>query len=305
MDGDLWAYLDTGPGGSAVPVGFPNPPGLLPFDADYAIQVDSVTSGTLWHYDNIWLAGPLEFAHGESGGTEVRLPLETAAVSNLQLISFALDNAGQVWSIFPTTNPLNPSGSAKFTGMSHIPMQAAWTDAYQWADLTTITRPNEGQPTADSVLMALSSPQAAEAHWGPGDDLAYAVNLTNREAHEVLGLQLAFSATLGLTYQTVEGATCADCTNGDYWLLDIPPLPAGETHVVTVTGQLDADLSGLADVTTEVDLTFGGAVYAQAELSHLVEGSRPWWRSSCPRAGRWPPARNVSPAPPATAAESA
>ncbi len=282
LDGTLWAYLDTGPGGSNEAIGIA---ATLPFDADYAIEVASPTDGTLWHYNGDWQPAALDpspgsgqgFAQGESGDTEVRLLLSTAEVSDLQLIAFALDDDDQVWSIFPTTNPLNPSVGGSLTAPMALTqlMAGTWPDAYEWDDLTSIANPNAGQPQATSVEMALSSPQAPQAAWGPGNLLEYVVDLTNQEASEVAGLQLAFSTTTGLAYQTVDGATCADCTADDNWLLNVPPLAAGASHRVTVTGQLAADLSGLSSVTTTVALKFDAATLDEASLSHRVDGQPP------------------------------
>ncbi len=263
LDGELWAYLDVGPGGSTQPVGTGGAAPPLPFAADYAIEVDSPSSGTLWSYDGIsWHAGPLEFGHGESGGTEIRIPLDIPRITDLQLIAFALDDEGEPWSVFPTTNPL----------------EGPWNDAYHWNDPCSVSEPNDGQPQGVTVVMALSSPQAPQAAWGPGNSLKYVVDLTNYEADEVVGLQLAFNAIAGLTYQTKDGATCTsgNCTAGDdQWLLDVPPLPAGGSHHVTVTGQLAADLSSLSQVMTTVALQLDTTTLAQASLSHGVDGQPP------------------------------
>ncbi len=275
LDGTLWAYLDTGPGGTNQ---IPSIQYLLPFDADYAIEVTSPTTGTLWTYNGGWQSAALDFGHDETGGTEARIPLDIPAITNLQLLAFALGDDGEPWSVFPTTNQL----------------EGPWNDAYHWNDPCSVTAPNDGQPRGVTVVMALTSPQAPQATWGPNNSLEYVVDLTNYEDEEVADLRLAFNATAGLAYQPPpDGATCADCAADDYWLLNVPALPEEASHRVTVTGTLAADLSSFSEVTTTVELQFdttrlaanlsglseaqalATATLIQAALSHQVDGQPP------------------------------
>jgi hypothetical protein len=257
LDGGLWAYLDLESGGTDQPLAGGR---VLPFEADRAVSVDGAQGGTLWTYSGgAWRPGPLEFAHGDSGGTELRLPLDNSQVEDLRLIAFALDHDGVPWSVFPTTNPL----------------PGPWPDAYHWVNPSVVSSPGAGQLRGTSVQMALSSPQAPQAAWGPGSALAYVVDLANGEAHEVEGLALTFHASEGLAYQAVAGATCADCTAGDAWRLDVPSLPAGAGHRITVTGQLASSLDDLRAVTSTVTLELESAALDQAALSHRVDGQPP------------------------------
>lgn len=286
LDGIMWAYLDTGAGGTNQPMGVQGL-GALPLYADYAVMVTGPdpAAGVLYEFDGIaWQPGPLEFAHGLGGGTEIRVPLNTAELASLSLIAFAVDDDGWVWSVFPTTNPLfSPTGSTHARGRS---LEGAvisgvladqWFAVYEWGTLEGVDVPSDEQPQGASVGMMLDSPQASQATWGPEDELAYVVDLTNLETHKVDSLQLAFIATTGLTYQTVSGATCADCTTSDNWLLDVPLLPAGASQRITVTGRLApaATLMHLQNVTTAVTLNWDSTTLAQDTLSHLVDGRPP------------------------------
>ena len=257
LDGELWAYLDTGLGGSAQPVGGGTP--LLPFAADYAIEVDGPSSGTLWLHDGIsWQAGPLEFAHGSSGDTEVRLPWDITQVSDVHLLAYTVDDDGQVWSVFPTTNPL----------------AGPWTASYAWNDLCNVADPNAGQSQANSVALSITSPQSSRVAWGPGAVLMYHINVQNLETRSLSGWQLDVNATTGLGYLAADGATCIACpVGGDTWVLQLPELAAESSHVVTLTGQLAPALGDLVAVTTTA--TLPASNLDPANYRHRVDGQPP------------------------------
>ncbi len=259
LDGTLWAYLDVGGGGTADVVQGTFG-AALPFMADYAVEISDPTSGTLWYYDGGWQAGELEFAHGDTLGTEVRIPLETDSAS-LKLIAFALNDEDVAWSVFPTTNPVG----------------GPWQRYYSWDDLSSGVAPNAGQPRGVNVHMSLDSPQAPMAAWGPAAALEYVVGLTNRESRHVADLQFELVASTGLAFQDVVGASCADpgCTNSDHWLLDVPTLAPGASHSISVTGVLASELGELSVVNADVKLIHGGTTQAETSLSHRVDGQPP------------------------------
>src|SRR5262249_32553605 len=86
LDGALWAYVDSEPGGATALVqdlpGRPLPAGFL---ANYAIQVDSPTTATVYRFTGgSWqpqMIPGFAFAQGRSGGTEIRLPWTLGSVS--------------------------------------------------------------------------------------------------------------------------------------------------------------------------------------------------------------------------------
>ena len=101
----------------------------------------------------------------------------------VNLIAFAVSDAGRVWSIFPTTNPVDPESSgngamALAKGLNawlNIESQEelpVWTDGYSWPDLASAI-PNANQPTALNVGLDLTSEQAGTAAWGPGNVLVF------------------------------------------------------------------------------------------------------------------------------------
>src|SRR5690606_35559800 len=114
-----------------------------------------------------------------------------------------------------------------------------------------------------SVDLALSSPQAATANWGPGAMLDYVIQVTNNEtAAELSGLTLTFSTSDGLTYQG----------NGTVTLSDLAP---GASETVSLEGLIAADLTDISMVTMSVTLSLESEVIGQSSLSHLVDGIAP------------------------------
>ena len=259
-DGSMWAYLSTGGVGSTTPVSGTGT--TLPFAANYAVEINGPDDGRLWHYNGSWTSGALEFALGTSAGSEVRIPLSLPWDTPVKLLAFAVDDAGAVWSVFPTTNAL----------------AGPWTAAYNWSRICTATAPNQNQPRAVGVVMSLSSPQPSGVPYGPTQSLTYIVTLQNLESENVGTLQLTLDASSGLTYVgTPTGATCADCSLNNHWLLNVPTLAVGATRVVTVTGRLGtaAVLAPLFEVTTTAGLLWNSAAQASATLSQRVDGSGP------------------------------
>jgi hypothetical protein len=281
VDGTMWAYLDTGPGGTNQPAEAVQGVTTLPFDADYAVMVTghSSSDGALRAFDgSTWQTQTLAFAHGPSGGTEVRIPLDTGSISMMRLVAFAVDDDGWVWSVFPTTNSSSAPADLPADMVLDVAPAITWSDVYQWDDLAGTSAPGDGQPENASVTMALGSPQASGTAWGPGDTLTYTLDLSNLEGDSsVNDLIVGLSANTGLTYQTVSGATCADCSSGDSWQLSVPTLPAEGSQHITVTAELAsaATLGSLQSVTTTVTLEWNASTLAQGSLAHRVDGQAP------------------------------
>ncbi|MDJ0752847.1 MAG: PKD domain-containing protein [Ardenticatenaceae bacterium] len=262
-DGSLWAYLDvTGDGSTIAQQGGH----VLPFAADYAVEIASDSSGTLWQYSGgSWVdQGAVDFIQGDSGGTEIALPFGTNSYStNVRLFAYAEDDQSGVWSTFPTTNPL--SGS--------------WTSAYSWANLCSSVLPNANQPQSKNLAVSVSSPQSTGTPWGPGETLSYAIEVTNNEISGLLsGVELAVEGTSGLGYQSSQGAVCTDCTPGaGSWTLALDPFVPGETQTVIVTGTLETQpvLAAVDQVTTTVTVVRNAVELAVDSLVHAVDGKPP------------------------------
>ena len=259
LDGALWAYLSTGAGGSATPVA--GGPGSLPFEASYAVQIDGAAAGTLWTWNgSSWQAGPLDFAQGESGGVEARIPWTIAGVGEARLLAFALDDDGAIWSAFPTTNALSGQG---------------WSGSYLWNNLCNTFDPAAGQPRADQAKLSISSPQSQAGWYGGGAALSYAVSIGNTRATTMTTALVTLQATTGLGYQSLQGASCVNCpANGATWQVALNDIPGFTTRVFTVTGQLAANVSAINLVTTTATLP-AAIPDPSVSLAHQVDGAPP------------------------------
>jgi hypothetical protein len=93
----------------------------LPFYADYAINVTSPTSGTLWAWTGAaWqedTGTDWEFAQGDGGDTEIRLVLPMSGISGFQLIAFALDDDVSPGPSSPPTTRCPESGPKDICGV--------------------------------------------------------------------------------------------------------------------------------------------------------------------------------------------
>jgi hypothetical protein len=280
LDGAMWAYLDVATGGSTQSVGGAQ---TLPIAADVAVWIDSPQTGSLYTWNgSIWAlsASPLDFSQGSSGDSEARIPYSLAADQTVQLVAFALpreepvaaqaagdarariadDDAGQPWVIFPNTNPLGEPPA----------------ESYLWAGLEDVINMNDGQPTARTVTMQVSSPQAGGVAQCPESTLRYEILLQNAEPSAIAGLTLVLTPTAGLNYASVSGATYVS-TPG-VWTFSVPTIAAGGSQNVVVSAKLASDLSAITAVTTSMRLSAGSTPLTGppvAKLSHQVDGQAP------------------------------
>jgi uncharacterized repeat protein (TIGR01451 family) len=256
IDGDLWAYVGTQSGGSTLTV-VPMS-STVPFEADMAIHVGGAEDATLWTWDgSAWQSSvfPGEFAQGDSGDTEIRLPLAMDTISQLEMIVFALDENGEPWSVFPTTNPLGGS----------------WSDLYLWENISETLTTTLEELIGYSLQVDLDSPQAPQGVWGPGDQIEYVVELTNWELYTLTGQVLDFDVGPGVEFQAVSGATISDT-----WEFVVPALPPGSSHLVTVTVQLLNDLCSLvAGEEISVSLTLDILPPIHLSLEHRIDCEPP------------------------------
>jgi len=282
LDGALWAYLDVnGTGGSRWSVGGAH---KLPFAADLAVWIDSPETGGLYTWNgSSWIpsASPLDFSHGSSGDSEARIAYSLAAGQTVELVAFALPpekpvtalaatesgarlatvaDEGEPWAIFPNTNPLGEPPV--------VP--------YVWTGPVTVQNINDGQPTARTVTMQVSSPQAGGMAACPLSTLQYEILLQNPEPSAISGLTLVLTPTAGLNYDSVSGATYVPAPGA--WTFNVPAIAAGASQSVVVNAKLASDLSSLTVVTATIHLSGGATLLTGspvAEMSHQVDGQAP------------------------------
>jgi PKD repeat protein len=191
----------------------------------------------------------------------VRLPWGTQQVSgDVRLLAAAVTDEGDIWSVFPTTNPL----------------AGPWIDSYAWDNLCTAWPPNSGQPQTKYVTLDMRSPQGKQSLWGPGDTVQYELMITNGEADESLdALQLELTASEGLTFQSISGASCAACTPGaTSWVIDLPTLAALGSQTIVIEAVLESSLS-VDEITTGARLLLGSAPLAERSHTNQADGQPP------------------------------
>lgn len=197
MDGDLFIYLDTGPGGSSQ-VYNPfdantRPAMLLPLregtqaDADYLIWVqdDQVArllrwTGSTWEpVANATLR--YQFDAQSPYRTNLYLPFSQVGLtrgSSLSLVALASrENRLEVWATMPNTNPLVQDDNPLRTDQ---PVKL--TQKYVWKTLGSGQCPNAGTfSDADLLLDMQSTPPGATISY-LGDNLAARLDLASLEA---------------------------------------------------------------------------------------------------------------------------
>ncbi len=265
LDGELMAYVSIDDQGCSQLLPSSNVCTALPFKANYAINIQGPEDGALWEcVGGNWQAATgidWEFAQGESGGTEIRLGMDMTAVSDLNLLAFALDDEGEAWAAFPTTNT--------------SPDKDLCSDAFHWTDLGNISEPSQGQPSIPDTQLIMKSPQAPQAAWCPGSTLQYVFTVENLETFGLDGLDMEFLADPGLSFLSVEGATCDNCLPGnDAWAVSLPTVETG-SHVITVTAQLDANLGALSSSGVTGNLVYSNTLLASGALQHHLDTISP------------------------------
>ncbi|NJO05159.1 MAG: PKD domain-containing protein, partial [Chloroflexaceae bacterium] len=266
IDGELIAYLDTQTGGSTSALSGAI---TLPFAADYAIVIEDEITGTLYEYDGSqWITSslPWEFAHDSNngGGTEIRLPFGAQVVSGaVQLLALELSDGAPI-ALFPTTNAL--------TG--------PWNAAYIWSDLCATDDPGDGQPTALNATLNTGSVPGTKALVGPGSFIEYGISITNNETNQTLSsAQVNLTAATGLSFESITGITCspaAACTAGENtWTINLPDVDPAETAQFSVTARLVADLTGIPQISTGIELEQAGSPLATATRTHATDSTAP------------------------------
>ncbi len=271
-DGTLWLYYDLHNGGLTQLAG--GITGTLPIEADYALSIDSPTSGALWTVNGgLWSIsqalpvtdtfGVTTFAHDEIlGQTEIQLHIgsDTFLLDNHKMLAFTVSDAGNISTAFPTTNGLDPN----------------FEYAYDW-NPAVAEELLELPIGAHSPYLAMdfASQPATQNTVAPSDTITYVTTVSNLEGSDSTGLQMSIDGTTGLSYVSVEGATCNTCVANDSWLLDLPTIPSGSSQTVTITAQLDADLSAVETVTTTAQLVSGVPLLQIDSISHRTDDDAP------------------------------
>lgn len=264
-DNTMWVYWDLLEGsGTHAPVAGGV---VLPFDADYAVSFDGVNSNG-WAYDGAnWVASELspEVGHDpDSGGTELFLQFSDTMVSvdfdHHRMFAYAIDDNDAVWSAFPILNKLDGN----------------FIYYYEWIVNTgtdLLNRPVAAREPILSLNAAGLPPTQDTLSWG--SPVQYVLEIANSGHYTSENVQLQLNGSAGVNYLAVSGATCNSCAASDNWLLGVPDIAAGQSHHITVTAQLDSDLTGLNEVSTTVQMLTDLILPQVGSLTHVLDLDRP------------------------------
>jgi hypothetical protein len=260
-DGTIWVYWDLWNGGTSVPVTGTQ---TLPFDADYAVSVSDSSTAQGWAFDGvIWgpSLNPPYAAHSpETGGTEFQFMfgdfIVTDSFDHHRMFAYAVNDGGQVWSAFPVLNTLDGAFGYYYewpvsTGTDLLKKPIAAREPHLFLNATSLP------PTQDTL-----------SH---GSNFNYVLDIENKDPVPSQNVQVQLNGTAGMNYLGVTGASCASCAASDDWLLDVPAIPGGGSQRITVTAQLDSDLTGLIAVTTTVRLQTDLLLPLQEDLNHILD----------------------------------
>lgn len=288
MDGSLWIYLNTDDAGGSSQFITPlasAPEAGLPFAADYAVEITDPLTGTLWEYNGGWQesADDWDFVQGGGGDTEIKLPLY--GTSNVETLAFGLGDDGNIWAVFPATNPLSPYGlpgqiarvADSSSGLAAPLYQLSGWQTYSYNDITTAESPAADQPKAVNLELAAESVQSTGMAWGPNNTLQYVARLINKGTYTLTNQPLTFELTPpeALTHISIAGASCST-TNP--WDCTVAEIPVDQVAIVTLTTQLVSNLSGISDTLMTIALTDESIppdMTTVARISHDLDNEPP------------------------------
>lgn len=241
--GTLWIYFDTDSGGGTVTTFTDGR--TLPMAADYALAIAGSEMGTVYSASGGgWVVlESAEFALGENGVTEARLPFRS---DDMQLLAYAVDEFETVWSVFPTTNPLDGD----------------WADAYSWTDLCNTSAPNAGQPRATSVTLSVNPVTPETQPVSRNRRLDFALEITNNEYQRTL-------TTANLSVQTTSGLRLYTQPR------TIGTLAPGSSRTLTVQTISEFDLTAISAVTATLNVQVDGMTAASSAHSYIVDITPP------------------------------
>ena len=180
-EGDLFIYLDTGPGGATtVYDSYGSGPTItLPAQsgeqlaADYLIQVENEHAASLrqWTGSSWGSATPLDADHyqldldSQPAHTDLLIPWGWLnSPISLKLVALASDeDALRIWATMPDKNPLNSERVVSPVATDYITMSFALTQQYAWTALGSGVCPNQGQfADADLRVNLAADPPGVE-----------------------------------------------------------------------------------------------------------------------------------------------
>ena len=188
--GDLFVYLDTGPGGTRqifTPYATPEngttislPEGL---NADHLVWVRSSAEATLLAWNGGWSevkaldAGEFRFdASRRDGQTDLYLPFELLGLSpasSLGLLALASEEPAegsslQLWATLPLANPANSSAVSRWVGLVGADFDFSLWRSYRWPALADGICPAGSRSGGLEVTITADPPGASLSGLGNG-----------------------------------------------------------------------------------------------------------------------------------------
>ncbi|MCA9980625.1 MAG: hypothetical protein KDD89_07330, partial [Anaerolineales bacterium] len=247
-DGAFLVYYDLENGGTTTPISATGSI-TLPFAADYALTFNGTVAtswrfnGTDWEDDFSYL----DYAVDEnSQGLEIGRYFEDywnlEEAANHRMVAYALADDGNLWATFPRNNDLG----------GVLAYYYDWNVTPGSGNGDLLKLPTYAQ--LSDLAMVVNSNPIGSAPLTHGSVVTLSVSLFNLSETAADDVLLDVTGSTAVTYQAATGASCVVCPPAGALQLSVAEIAAGDTAVVTITAQLDADLTGLDAVSTTIAL---------------------------------------------------
>jgi hypothetical protein len=301
-DGDLFIYLDTGPGGAGAaynPYADALPAVGLGITANYLLWVEDGDTATLLNWNGAtWVVDtvltPANFQLDMAirpAHTDLLIPFSWLGINNpaaaaLNLVAFANEEGSlDLWATMPSHNPLN---SLRVTSPIIEPQTVNLTRSYAWPSLGPNQTPNAGQFADTDLLVTISSAPAGISVGYLADDLLDLLPPGGRldaDLNGVLDIGLPFSQDVQplavgqpVTYtvhyenrgsQTAGGATVLATALGPL------SFDSGSSKLISLP-DIGPAISGTVTFTATVTNP-GASVELNAQVADAFHGPFEWW----------------------------
>ena len=170
------------------------------------------------------------------------------------------------------------------------PLSGPWQTAYSWPGLAQGVAPNAGQPDAHHVYIRISSPDVLGQLPGPGSEISYRFDLTNKDVKPLDGAALIVSGDENIRFDSLAGWPGVQAqTLGDRWFIDLGTFQPGDRDPMTITAHIVDSIANVdtVTVTAEIDAKVapGEPDLSYQTLSHAVDSRAPTVRFNLPKTG--------------------
>ena len=269
-DGTMWVYYDLIDGGTTTPV---TRSVTLPFEADMAVATATTDSGWLhtvrYQFNGSSWVQAFEGTGGSAvntGERGIEFKLNPGGVDNSSLydnhrmMAYAVNDAGEVWSAFPTSNSLD----------------GAFEDYFDW-NITTgsdLLKLPLGAQLPTLAVSITGDPFLANTITND-ETITYTVGIVNKGSNTADPVTVHLATDSILSFVSVDGAMCNSCATAQNWLLDVGAIAPNATQQITVVAQLASNVAGATSVTTTLEVFGHGVGMENATLVHEIDIAPP------------------------------